>query len=96
MSDNSRPTMKECTRFLTQHCPHWYEIGLKLGLRQALLDVIKLDNYMKHRDCFRITIQKWLEQNVNADWKTLELAITNAKREVGALDRLTMDESKCT
>ena len=87
--------MKECTRFLTQHCPQWYEIGLNLGLRQALLEVIKLDNYMKTRDCFRITIQKWLEQNVNADWKTLELAITNAKREAGALDQLTMDQSKC-
>lgn len=85
--------MKELTRFLTKHCPLWMEIGLKLGLKQSVLDVIKLDNYMKHRDCFRITLQKWLEQNVHADWKTLELAITNAARESRDLDALNMEAS---
>ena len=72
--------MKELTRFLTKYCPLWVEIGLNLGLRQTLLDVIKLDHPLNTRDCFRVTLQKWLEQNVHANWKTLELAITNAKR----------------
>ena len=85
--------MKELTKFLTRFCPLWVEIGLKLGLRQTLLDVIKLDNPLKHRDCFRITLQKWLEQNTRADWKTLELAITNATRESKDLNALTMEES---
>ena len=81
-------------RFITRYTPLWYEIGIKLGLKTALLDVIKLDHYMKHRECFRVTLQKWLEQNSRADWKTLELAITNAKREDGNLEALTMEESQ--
>ena len=85
--------MKELTRFLTRFCPLWVEIGLKLGLRQALLDVIKLDNPQRHRDCFRITLQNWLELNRGGDWKTLELAITNATRESKDLEALTMEES---
>ena len=85
--------MKELTRFLTTFCPLWIEIGLNLGLKETLLDVIKLDNPQKHRDCFRITLQRWLEQNTRADWKTLELAITNATRQSKDLNTLTMEES---
>jgi len=86
--------MKELSRFLTKFCPHWNDIGINLGLKQTVLDVIKLDNYMKHRECFRVTLQKWLEQNVHADWKTLELAITNAKRGTSDLLPLSMEESE--
>ena len=94
MTDDDRPDIKECTRFLTKYCPKWYEIGLKLGLKATLLDVIKLDNYMKHRDCLRVTLQKWLSQYPHADWKGLELAITNTMREAGDLEPLTMEESE--
>lgn len=70
--------MKELLRFLTKFSPHWYEIGINLGLQQEALDVIKLNNPLEYRDCFRIMLQKWLQVDTYADWKTLELAITNA------------------
>ena len=85
--------MKDLIKLLTKYCPLWNDIGIKLGLKQTVLDVIRLDNYMRHRDCFRITLQRWLEQNTHADWKTLELAITNAKREAEDMESLTMEES---
>ena len=94
MTDDDQPSIKECTRFLTKYCPKWYEIGLKLGLKATLLDVIKLDHYMKYRECFMVTLQNWLKQNPHADWKGLELAITNTMREAGDLEPLTMEESQ--
>ena len=85
--------MKELTRFLTRFGGHWREIGLRLGLKGTLLDIIGFDNPQKARDCFRVTLQRWLEQNTRADWQTLELAITNVLRQLSDLDPLTMGES---
>ena len=41
-----------------------------------------------------VTLQNWLKQNPHADWKGLELAITNTMREAGDLEPLTMEESQ--
>ena len=91
-ADDQKPTMKEFIIFLTTFSPHWKEIGLQLGLKETLLDVINLDNPLV-RDRFRVTLQRWLEQNPHADWKTLELAITNVLRASKGLESLTMEQS---
>ena len=39
------------------------------------------DDHQTQRDRFETMLRKWLEQDVRATWNTLELAITNARRE---------------
>ena len=55
-------------------------LGLKLGLEYDLLEAIARDN-CKQQECFRVVLKKWLMQDVNPSWNTLELAITNAQRD---------------
>ena len=72
--------MGELNQFLTEHCRLWRSIGYKLGLEDSVLAVIQDDN-PSQRDRFEATLRKWLEQDVRATWNTLELSITNARRE---------------
>ena len=44
---------------------------------------------MQDRECFRATLEKWLQLNVGVTWADLELAITNANRESLGLQPLT-------
>ena len=83
-----KPRMKGLYRFLTDYCAYWRPIGLKLGLQSSVLDLIEADYHLKQRECFRETLQKWLQQDIHATWRKLELAITNAKREYFGLDAL--------
>ena len=41
------------------------------------------------RECFRKTLEKWLQLNVGVTWGNLELSITNANRESLSLQPLT-------
>ena len=66
----------------------WRTIGIKLGLQDAVLNVIEREHPQQLRECFRITLQKWLNQDGSATWETLELAITNAYRDDLNLDNL--------
>ena len=84
--------MRELNRFLTDYCGHWRSIGYKLGLSDALLNMIHRDYSTQERECFRFALQKWLELDTRATWSTLELAITNARREALSLEAL--QESK--
>ena len=72
--------MGELSKFCTQYCKLWKYIGYKLGLEDVVLDMIQGD-HSTQRDCFMATLQKWLEQDTRPTWNTLELAITNARRE---------------
>ena len=85
--------MGELNRFLTEYCRLWRSIGYKLGLEDAVLNNMQSD-HCKHRENFTATLQKWLNQDVKPSWNTLELAITNAKREELNLEPLK--ESKKT
>lgn len=80
--------MKGLNRFLTEYCGLWRSIGLKLGLQTSVLNLIEADRRLQQRECFRETLQRWLQQDVKATWYKLELAITNAKREYDGLDAL--------
>ena len=51
---------------------------------------------MQDRECFRATLEKWLQLNVGVTWADLELAITNANRESLGLQPLTTSkENMC-
>jgi len=83
------PEMSELNKYLIKYCGLWRAIGLKLGLKDDLLDVIENENSKQHKECFRIMLQKWLIQDVQPTWNTLELAITNAQRDDLSLDNLS-------
>jgi len=85
--------MKVLNRFLTEYSEFWRPIGLKLGLESAVLNLVEADHRLQQRECFRLTLQKWLQQDVQATWYKLELAITNAKREYHGLDALIASKS---
>ena len=72
--------MGELNKFLTEYCKDWKEIGYKLELKDAVLDMIQ-DDHPTQRKRFTAALQKWLEQATRPTWSTLELAITNARRE---------------
>ena len=72
--------MGELNRFLIEYCTLWRSIGYKLGLEDAVLNNIQSDCLIQ-RERFTVTLQKWLEQDERSTWNTLELAITNARRE---------------
>ena len=44
---------------------------------------------MQDRECFRVTLEKWLQLNVGVTWANLELAITNANCQGLGLQPLT-------
>ena len=79
--------MGELNKFLTEHCKQWKSIGYKLGLEDAVLNMIQGD-YSTQRESFTAALQKWLEQDIQPTWNTLELAITNARREELSLEVL--------
>ena len=86
-SGNEKPKMAELNQFLTEYCKLWRSIGYNLGLEDAVLDMIQGD-YSTQRERFTATLQKWLKQDVGPTWNTLELAITNSRREELSLKAL--------
>ena len=86
---DQRPESKDLQRFLTDYCKHWRDIGLLLGLKSSVLDLVASAHPMQDRECFRATLEKWLQMNVGVTWGNLELAITNANRENLGLQPLT-------
>ena len=75
------PGSKDLHRFLTDYCKYWRDIGVQLGLKSSVLDLVASAHPMQDRECFRVTLEKWLQLNVGVTWSNLELAITNANRE---------------
>ena len=81
------PEPKHLEKFLTEYCLLWRAIGLNLGLKSALLNMIEADHH-QHRKCFSKMLEKWLQMDPRATWSTLELAITNANRQNLGYDSL--------
>jgi len=89
---DERPTMGELNKYLTEYCGLWRSVGYKLELQDSVLNVIQSDHPTQRMECFRIVLQKWLEQDVRPTWNILELAITNARREELSLEPLLESE----
>ena len=86
--DDQRPEQKDLQRFLTDYCKYWRATGLQLGLKSSVLDTVASAHPMQDRECFRETLDYWLQLNVGVTWSDLELAITNANREILGLQPL--------
>ena len=84
--------MAELNQYLTEHCKLWRSIGYNLGLEDAVLDMIQSD-HTAQRERLSATLQKWLEQDARPTWNTLELAITNSRRQELSLKALPMGKS---
>ena len=93
---DEKPEMSELHKHLVKYCGLWRAIGLKLGLKDDLLETISRDNSKQQQECFRVTLQKWLIQDVSPNWNTLELAITNAQRDDLSLENLSRSTYLCT
>ena len=89
---DKRPEAKEYQKFLTAYSLLWRPIGLNLGLKREVLNLIEAENRSQFRECLRQTLDRWLQLNPNATWSTLELAITNAKRVDNDLNPLDASE----
>ena len=75
---------------VTKHCILWREIGLKLGLKSSVLDIIDADNPNDQKKRLSKTLDAWIKQDQDkATWGVLELAITNANRAQLALPLLS-------
>ena len=60
-----------------------------MGLNNPVLNEIASAHPMGDRECFRVTLEKWFDLNVEVTWGNLELAITNANRESLNIEPLT-------
>ena len=89
MLGDQRPESKDLQGFLTDYCKYWRDVGLLLGLKSSVLDLVASAHPMQDRECFRETLGKWLQLNVRVTWGNLELAITNAIRQELGLQALT-------
>ena len=85
--------MRDLGLVFTDYNYIWQDVGLQLKLKQVVLGTIAANNPLNQRNCFRETLQKWLQMDVNATWETLELAITNAKRHQLGYGKLTSSKS---
>jgi len=57
-----------------------------LGLELSVIDVIEKDHRDQSVHCFQKTLDNWLKLTPNATWKTLEVALTNVRRQQLGLD----------
>ena len=67
-------------RFHVKYCGLWRSIGLELGLQTPVLSGVGTQYLHSQTECFRVTLDKWLQMNNKGTWGELELAITNANR----------------
>ena len=68
-------------RLINQHvigkyAAYWDDIGQILGVEN--LYVIRLDNKGECQACFKDTLTKWLQIDINASWEKLQNAINQA------------------
>ena len=79
--------MRDLNRYIVKkYATEWYDIGIELGFNLHVLDVIEKDYPQKSVNCLRKVLDKWLEATANPTWKTLEVALTNVRRQHLGLD----------
>ena len=83
---DERPDMKDLGMVLTNHCTEWKDIGANLGLEPPVIKRIAADNPKKNRECFRETLELWLQMDTTATWHKLEEAITKATQDLLSVD----------
>ena len=85
--------MKDLNRHvIKKYAADWKDIGLELGLQRDTLIIVKQNNQLKVEDCLEDVLDKWLKLARNATWKTLEVALTNVRRQQLGLDPVDSGE----
>ena len=77
--EDATPEMRDLNRYVTKYAKDWRNIGLELGLQLGVLDNIE-GNDQQVQKCLQKMLDRWLKSNLNATWKILEVALTNANR----------------
>jgi len=79
--------MRDLNRYVTNvYAADWKDIGLELGLQLYTLNNIQKNNHSIVEECLKDVLDKWLTLTPNATWGTLEIALTNVKRQQLGLD----------
>jgi len=79
--------MRDLNRYIVKkYATDWYDIGIELGFKLRVLDVIEKDYPQQSVNCLRKVLDKWLEATANPTWKILEIALTNVRRQHLGLD----------
>ncbi|XP_065892676.1 protein NLRC3-like isoform X2 [Dysidea avara] len=78
--------MKDLNRYVKKYAVDWKDIGIELGLELDVLDLVEKDHPHQSIACFQKTLDKWLKLAPNATWTTLEVALTNVRRQQLGLD----------
>ena len=79
--------MRDLNRYVVRkYAANWKDIGIELGLEFDVLNMIEKDNPQQSDSCLQITLDRWLRSTHNATWKTLEVVLTNVRREQLGLD----------
>ena len=85
--EDDTPTMRDLNRYVTKkYAADWKDTGIELGLELDVLNVIEKDHPQGCVTCFQVTLDKWIKSTPNATWKTLEVALTNVRRQQPGLD----------
>jgi len=78
--------MRDLNRYVVnKFAADWKDAGIELGLEFDVLKVIAKDN-QETKDCFQEVLSKWLKLTPNATWRTLEVTLTNVRRQQLGLD----------
>ena len=79
--------MRDINRYVTREfAADWEKVGIELGLTTSILKVVAKNKHHQAEDCFQEVMDKWLNRNVSATWRTLEVALTNVRRQQLGLD----------
>ena len=85
--EDDTPKMRDLNRYVTnKYAADWKDIGTELGLKDNIVDNIEKNNRSIVQDCLKDVLKKWLKLTPNATWRTLEIALTNVRRQQFDLD----------
>ena len=72
------PTIKDLALYVVPlYAADWREIGLALGLSNALLRIIKADHPISVRDCCTAIFKEWLQRSNDPSWEMVLNAINS-------------------
>ena len=73
---DSKPSTKNCLKFLLPEAKHWHNIGILLGISEQTLEQIESDYPSNCTECVREMIKSWLKQvEPKPTWKDLAEAV---------------------